>query len=203
MTPWISVARLVATAGIALVLLLSAGCTDSDTVPVDRLPSLVLQTSDLPSQFSRFDAGRQVQADFLPGPRADPSRFGRRDGWKARFRRRGDMRTSGPLVVESRADVFADNGGATDDLESYRQQYETSVHEARGAGRMLQDPDVGQDAVAMALVQPGNPGVQLFSVAWRQQNVTASVTVTGIAGRMRYAAVLPLVRAQAARIASP
>jgi hypothetical protein len=179
------------------------GCSDGETIPLESLSSMVLQANDLPRTFTQFDAGKQVQADFLPGPRSDPERFGRRGGWKCRFRRSGDAQTSGPLVVESRVDVFASADGAADDLEAYRDQYRATVRESRGAGRMLADPAVGDESVAMTLRQPGTPGIELYSVAWRQRNATASVTATGIARRLNYTAVKALVRAQARRVVPP
>ena len=193
-------ARAASCAAIALSLVVLPGCSGEETIPVERLSSMVLQASDLPRTFTQFDAGKQVQADFLPGPRTDPERFGRRDGWKSRFRRAGDAQTSGPLVVESRADLFGSAGGAADDLEAYREQFRATVRESRGAGRMLADPAVGDGSVAMALRQPGTPGIELYSVAWRRRNATASVTATGIARRLNYTAVIALVRAQARRV---
>jgi len=56
------------------------------SIEKSELPTLVLQPSDLPKAFSQFDEGRQVRIDAHPGPRGDPARFGRVDGWKARYR---------------------------------------------------------------------------------------------------------------------
>src|SRR3954464_2516488 len=103
---------------------LLAGCGGgTKTVPSSKLPKLVLQQADLRGPYTAFDVGRQTQLDWVPGPRSNPARFGRKDGWKARYNRPGSATTRGPLVVESRADVFKDAAGATKDLAAYRAQF--------------------------------------------------------------------------------
>jgi hypothetical protein len=98
--------------GVAAVLAVS-GCDGNDrSVDPERVERLVLLASDLTPQFALFDDGPVQRRDTPPGPREDPNRFDREVGWKARFRRPGASRTPGPLVVESRADVFAGTDGA-------------------------------------------------------------------------------------------
>ena len=93
-----------------------AGCAgDSDEpsgIPESALPSTVLQLDDLPAPFSQFDEGRQSRAEPTSRFRSDPIRFQRLGGWKARYRRPGSTTTAGPLVIESRADLFTDDEGA-------------------------------------------------------------------------------------------
>src|SRR4051794_39242643 len=101
---------------VTVVLLAACGGGGDDVVTPKQLPKLVLQPPDLPGAFTAFDVGRQVRLDQVAGPRADPSRFGREGGWKARYNRPGSPTTRGPLVVESRADVFKDAAGAAKDL---------------------------------------------------------------------------------------
>ena len=92
---------------VFLVVVVAAGCGSSAArITAKQLPPLGLQPRDLPSAFERFDEGAQVSLDRVPGPRYDTARFGRQGGWKARYRRAGTTATPGPLVVESRADVF-------------------------------------------------------------------------------------------------
>ena len=151
------------------------------------LPRVVLQPDDLPRAFTRFDEGRQIGADAPPG--ATPDRFGRSGGWKARYRRSGSTETRGPLVVESRADLFASADGAAKDLEAMRARL-------RG-GRAVAQPHLGDDAVASMLRQGG---VVFFTIGWRYENVTASVSVNGFAGRLSLADAVALARKQQQRI---
>ena len=184
--------------GVLLVLVVAAGCgSNSARIAVKQLPMLVLQPADLPPAFARFDEGEQVSLDRVPGPRYNPARFGRENGWKARYRRPGTTATPGPLVVESRADVFASSSGARDDLSAYRDQFEHAV-----AAHLIQAPRIGDSVVAMTQLQPGNPGIRFYSIAWRDANVTASVTANGFQGRLTLAQALALAQAQERHMAA-
>jgi hypothetical protein len=183
-------------AWLVTVVLLAACGGGAKTVPASQLPQLVLHESDLHGPFMAFDVGRQTQLDRVPGPRSAPARFGREGGWKARYNRPGSARTRGPLVVESRADVFKDAAGAAKDLAAYRAQF------ARQAGgRALRVGRVGAEAAAAMQQRPGRPAARFVSVAWRDGNVTASVTVNGFAPGLRPADAVALARAQERRIA--
>ncbi len=160
------------------------------------LAQLVLQPSDLTAAFTRFDVGRQVRADLPSGPRGDPRRFGREDGWKARYRRAGSPNTRGPLVVESRVDIFESEQGAGEDLEAHRAAESTS-----GSSQSLADPAIGDAAFASTILQ-GAAGsrVRFYLIAWRDENVTASVFVNGFDGKISLAEALALARRQQRRI---
>jgi hypothetical protein len=176
---------------VFLVVVVAAGCGSSAArITAKQLPTLVLQPHDLPSAFERFDEGAQVNLDRVPGPRYDTARFGRQGGWKARYRRAGTTATRGPLVVESRADVFGSSSDARDDLAAYRDQFAHAV-----AAHLLRAPQLGDDAVAMTQLQPGTPGVRSYSIAWRDANATGSVTANGFDGRLTFAQALALARA--------
>ena len=175
---------------VFLVVVVVAGCGSSAArITAKQLPTLVLQPADL-SAFERFDEGAQVNLDRVPGPRYDTARFGRQGGWKARYRRAGTTATQGPLVVESRADVFGSSSNARDDLAAYRDQFAHAV-----AAHLLRAPHLGDDAVAMTQLQPGTPGVRYYSIAWRVANATGSVTANGFDGRITFAQVIALARA--------
>jgi hypothetical protein len=181
--------RLIALAVVAAL----AGCGGSQSlVPTQKLPQLVLQPGDLPPAFEQFDGGRQVRLDAPPGPRADASRFGRENGWKARYHRGGGASTRGPLVVSSLADLFAQASGAEDDLDAYREQLA-----AVPGARLLADPQLADGAVASSSEQAG--GGRTYTVAWRDRNVTASLTVDGF--HVALGDALRLARAQERRIA--
>jgi hypothetical protein len=170
-----------------------AGCGGgAKTVPPSKLSKLVLQPADLHGPFTAFDVGRQTRLDLVAGPRSDPQRFGREGGWKARYNRPGSATTRGPLVVESRADVFKDDAGAAKDLAAYRAQF------ARQPGaRAIRVERVG--AATAATIQQG-AGTRSISVAWQDGNVTASITVNGFAAGLRPADALALARSQERRI---
>jgi hypothetical protein len=182
---------------VTVALLAACGGSATPTVPPSKLPKLVLQPQDLHGPFTAFDVGRQTRLDRVAGPRSDPERFGRQGGWKARYNRPGSATTRGPLVVESRADVFKDAAGATRDLAAYRAQF------ARQPGaRPFRVARLGAAATAVAQQRPGRPAARFVSVAWRDGNVTASVVVNGFAQGLRTADAVALARAQERRIAA-
>ena len=190
---------------LLLVIVLLAGClggNEAATIPGAAGPVLVLQPADLPAVFSQFDGGKLVRADFVPGPREDPQRFGRVGGWKARYRRSGDATTKGPLVVESRADLYGDAGGAEHDLDAYEEQFEQALAQNPGSARRLSSADLGEASVGYTLVQPGSPDLRHFTIAWRDENATASVSVSGFDRSLTLEQALALARAQQRRIRS-
>jgi hypothetical protein len=182
-----------------LVLVLGlAGCSfgsgDSAPIEVDELPRIVLQPEDLPPAFRRFDEGRQVLADNPGGSRSDRDRFGRRDGWKARYTRPGTQQTAGPLVVESRVDLFESSSGAEDDLQAARDDLTEDE-------QPIDEPGLGDESFGATVVQPGlGEGVRHYHVYWRSENVTAFINVNGFEGRLALEEVLELARKQHARI---
>jgi hypothetical protein len=188
---------------LAVVL---AGCAaldddaDEPAIPASALPAVVLQPDDLPAAFSRFDEGPLAIADAPVGDRADPQRFGREDGWKARYRRRGSEATAGPLVVESRADLFGGSGGAEREFDTHRDELELQV---RDASDLIEVEQLGTQAVALTQGSDGAPGTIVFhTVVWQYRNVSASVSANGFSGKLRLADVLALARAQQRRLAA-
>jgi hypothetical protein len=185
-----------------LVLVLGlAGCSigggDDATIDLDELPATVLQPEDVPAVFARFDEGRQVLADNPGGSRVDPNRFGRRDGWKARYHRSGTPRTAGPIVVESRVDLFESSSGAEDELEAAR----GDLREGELEWQPIDEPGLGDESFAGTLVQPGaGAGIRHYHVYWRSDNVMAFMNVNGFEGRLTLEEVLELARKQESRI---
>jgi hypothetical protein len=159
-------------------LALAAGCMGDGerAIEATALPTLVLQPDDLGERFVRFDEGPLARADFQPGPREDAGRFGRIDGWKARYRLAETGTPAGPLVAVSTADVFADEGGAERDMGAYREEFELARATASGMARTVNVPTVGQETFGASLEQAG---VFYYTIAWRFENVTASVLVQG------------------------
>lgn len=188
---------------ILVLFLLASGCSlgggNGATVEVRELSGLVLQPNDLPRVFVRFDEGRQALADNPGGSRADPARFGRQDGWKARYRRPGTPRTAGPLVIESRADVFESSSGSDEDLEAARRD----LKQAELEWQPIDEPGLGDESFAASLVQGGGTsGVRFYQVFWREANVTASLSLNGFEGRITLAETLALARKQERRISA-
>ena len=181
-----------------LVVLVATGCMSDSSSGTSReeLADLVLQQGDLPPVFQPFDEGRQVRADLPTGARANPDRFGRVEGWKARYRRPGTPQTSGPLVVESRVDLFESSEGAEDELEAHKLDQE----QAEGT-RLLDAPELGDEAFAATVTQSGaSSRVRFYLVAWREGDVAASLFVNGFDGKLTLAQVLELARKQQRRI---
>jgi hypothetical protein len=182
----------------ALVALGAAGCMsdDDEAAAIERsqLPQLVLQPRDLPAPWTQFDGGRQLRADAPTGERSDPTRFGRIEGWKARFRRPGSPTTRGPLVIESRADLFEGTDGAQSDFEAAKQALETS-------GRPFEMPDLGDESYGATAGDDTAGSVRFFTVVWTHDNVLATLSVNGFHGRLQANDVVELARKQQARIA--
>jgi hypothetical protein len=133
-----------------LLALVLGGCVvGKDEKQIDRaaVSKLVLAQADLSDAWVPFNSGRQVRADAPAGTRSNPQRFGRLDGWIARFRRPGSQQTSGPLVIESRADLFDSTDGARDELSTARSEVGTRIG-ARPVAEPLADPTIGDEAFA-------------------------------------------------------
>ncbi len=195
-----------ALAAIALAAVAAAACSPLDdeepAFSEALLPALVLQPDDLPPAFSQFDEGPLAIADAPVGDRSDPARFGRVGGWKARYRRPGSAETGGPLVVESRADLFEGSGGAEQELDAHREELEPqALHPSTLS--LVEIEELGDQAFALTQDAGDAAGtVVSHTVLWRYGNVTASVTANGFSGKIRPAHVLDLARAQQRRIAA-
>ena len=160
---------------------------DSQAVDAADLKGLVLQPDDLPRVFLRFDEGRQTRIDQPGGTLADVDRFGREDGWKARHRRPGSPSTKGPLVVESKVDVFNDSGGAQSELEAERDEVVEGLHLENGA------PKLGDESfVATGTQGSGRFAVRFYLVGWRHENAAATVLANGFEGKLTRTAVVEL-----------
>jgi hypothetical protein len=185
---------------VVLLVVLFAGCSLGDggsSIGQGELRQLVLQPSDLSRVFVRFDEGRQIMADSPGGMRADPDRFDRIEGWKARFRRAGTPETAGPLVVESRVDLFESPGGAREDFDAAR----TDLGESGVGWKPIDEPGLGDESFAATFVQGGLGAVRHYLVFWRDENATALLNANGFDGKFALADVLELARKQQRRIA--
>jgi hypothetical protein len=188
---------------LAALAVVVAGCAggdgDDQAVPATKMRLVVLQPADLSKAFVRFDEGPVRLADTPSGPRGDPQRFGREGGWKARYRRPGSPATEGPLVVESRIDLFDGEEGAKSEFDAYREELE---REAGAAAPWLDVPRIGDDALAATSGSGIANSVRVFRLVWRDGNATASIAANGFEGRLRLADVLELGRKQQRRIAA-
>jgi hypothetical protein len=177
---------------------LAACGSSSNNVSSNELNRLVLRERDVGLGFSSFYFGRQARLDTAGTSRSDPARFGRQGGWIARYHRAGSAKSRGPLVIESRADVFGGSRGARSELDAYRRDFAivpgTQV-------RSFSVTQLGTEAAGVTWVQPGALPVRSYSIAWRDRNVAASVTVQGFDGRFDRAAAVRLARAQERLIA--
>jgi hypothetical protein len=170
---------------------------DSAAIDKAELKGLVLQPSDLPEAFIRFDEGRQTRIDQPGGTLAEVDRFGRQDGWKARYRRPGSPATKGPLVVESKVDVFGDSDGAEKELAAER---EDIIEGLRVEGDA---PGLGDESfVATGTQGSGRFAVRSYLVGWRHENAAATVLANGFEGKFTRARAVELARKQQARLAA-
>ena len=131
-------------------------------------------------------------------------RFGRISGWKATYHRPGTAGTRGPLVIDSRIDLFRERAGASQDLEAYAAVLREELRPARAVrGERLSPPRIGDAALAWSMRQPAAAGaVRFFVVAWRYTNATASVAVNGFEGHVGLEDALSLARRQQRRLAA-
>jgi hypothetical protein len=181
---------------------LVGGCGHGTTSPhlsASALGKLVLQPTDLDG-LERFDVGRITRFDAPEGPRADLTRFGRIDGWKADYKTAGGSNTARALVVRSEVDLFGSEGGARRDLAAYTDQFR-AARAASPRSVQLFEPQVGDDAAGSALRQAGAPPLHVYTVAWVDGRVSASVTVNGFTAASK-AVVLRFARKQERRIAA-
>jgi hypothetical protein len=179
---------------VVLCVLALAACGGSGgraTVSRSELPDTVLKPSDVPKGWSQFANGEQVRLDAHPGPRQDPTRFGRESGWIARYR--------GSSVVESRSDLFASASGAKKDLAAYKDELKEGIPGSGGTPKLLTAPVRVGDAFVFGLLRQGPQVFMTF--AWSRANATASVTVEGRGSSTRVADVVALVRKQDRRLA--
>jgi hypothetical protein len=182
-----------------LLVAIAAGCArggEEQLLQQSQLPQLVLKPADLDKEWTQFDEGRQLRADALPGARSDPNRFERQGGWKARFRRPGSPATVGPLVVESRADLFAAVSGAEEDFDAAVD----ALEQGAAPSRPVETLDLGDEARLFA-TGGGEPGaLTTVTIAWREQNVVAVMTANGFSGKLVPAQVVALARKQQQRL---
>lgn len=181
---------------LALVVLGVGACRheEGSSLEAADLRGVVLQPGDLSREFEQFDEGRLRASEQPEGRDSDPARFGRVEGWKARYRRAGAAGEKGLFVIESRADLFAGDGAA-DELQSLRPL-------SQRAGRTeLEAPAVGNEAFAWSAVQPGaEHDVVTLGVVWRRDEVVSAVSGTGFSGGVGIEDVVRLARKQDARI---
>ena len=181
-----------------LVAVTVAACESSTTIPSDKLSKLVLSEQDLPAGFASFYSGSQVRLDNQGTVRSDASRYGREGGWIIRLRRSDQTATAGPLVVESRADLFKDSGGAKSDLAAYRVLFSRT---SGGDLKTLVVSGVGDETLGITFIQAGGRTLRYYRIAWRYRNATASILVEGFDGELTLAEALALARKQDKRIA--
>jgi hypothetical protein len=180
-------------AGFAIVLL--AACDSGSTIGASKLSQLVLAESDMPG-FASFYKGPQVRLDNQGTNRADASRYGREGGWIIRLRRTDSTTTSGPLVVESRADLFKTTDGARSDFSAYQSLLSKAGSDQKG----FDVRGLGQDSKGVTFTQAGGRTLRFFRIAWRDRNATASILVEGFDGDITEAEATALARKQEKRI---
>jgi hypothetical protein len=189
-----------------VVAALAAGCDGDDSQPSGQaeaqaresgLKASVLQPEDLPPAFIQFDEGVQVRADLPRSPaRGSPTRFGRVQGWKARFRRPGSTQTPGPLVIESRVDLFKTADGARKELAAYGRDLPEGL-------RVLESNHTGLGDASFTATGRQGAGqfvVRFYLIAWRVGDMTASVLVNGFEGKLKQAHADELARKQQRRM---
>jgi len=190
------------------VVLAGPGCSafggskrGSEPLSEAQLGQLVVLPADIEAALpgtalTQFDGGPLTANDAVPGPRADESRFERRTGWKARYRRADAGATRGVLVVESRVDEFTDSKGAGSDLAAYATELEEAAR-SHGGALLPVVATIGAKTVASSYdLQALSGRVRYYTVAWRHGRLTASVTISGFDGTSLDAAIALARRVQ-------
>ena len=193
-----------ATLGRLLALILVAGLVgcmsgdDSGPLTAEDAPDLVLQPDDLPAGYVQFDLGPSGRADSYPRANADPARFDRLDGWKARYRLPGNAEGVGPAVIDSRVDVFENEAGAEADFAELQEGLRSTLNGAD----VEELPDFGDEAVVATLVQgTGQFASEFVYLAWREANATGFLTFNG-GESLSLGNLVGLARKQEQRIAA-
>lgn len=191
---WAPSRLLIGFLGIAIVLL--AACDTGSTIGTSKLSQLVLTDSDMPT-FTSFYNGSQVRLDNEGTNRSDAGRFGREGGWIIRFHPTASAATTGPLLVESRADLFKSASGAQSDFALYK-----SALLATNGGDQKEIVVTGltQDSIGVTFTQPGGKTLRFYRIAWRDRNATASVTVEGFDGEITQDQAIAIAKKQEAHI---
>jgi hypothetical protein len=171
---------------LAVALLAGCGSHAPGGIPPWKARTLVLQPPDLPPGFRSIGAGAQ---NPFTARDTDPKRFGRKGGWYADYRRAPGA-AAGPLIVQSQVDVFGDAKGAHRELEADRARLR--------AARPIPVAQIGDESFAAAVEGTGAPGALIYTFVWRRQNVTSSLVVTGLRGKLRLSQAVPLARRAAA-----
>jgi hypothetical protein len=184
---------------LCLVTVVLAACGGGGrTVASADLSSLVLGQKDV-GAFASFYDGPQIGLDNAGTVRSDPQRYGREGGWVSRYHRGGSPSTPGPLVIESRADVFKNADGAKTDLAAYADVLKATpgAHLER-----LGSLKIGDGGVGVTFVQASSKPLRFYRIAWRDRNVTASVLVEGFDGKLGFDQALGFARKQERLISS-
>ena len=190
-------ARILLLCFVALTLA-ACGGSGGHTVAAGQLSSLVLRQKDVGGAFASFYDGPQVNLDNAGTVRADPQRYGREGGWIARYHRGGSPSTRGPLVIESRVDIFKDAAGAKTDLLAYSDV----LKKMPGAHLLRLTQQIGDGAVGVTFSQASAKPLRFYRIAWRDRNVTASVILEGFDGHLGLDQAMTLALNQERLIAS-
>ncbi|MDP8956118.1 MAG: hypothetical protein M3N24_04060 [Actinomycetota bacterium] len=181
---------------IAIALLLicavASACTGSTLISSERASSLVLQPGDVPPGLARFDFGPE-------NPQGRPFAGNREAGLRAasvaRYRQVDPSDTEGPVVVESRAEVFAGKDEASAQLER-------KISAAAPRGRPVSVPKIGDQTVARTFTQRATPvDARFFVIVWQHVNAVGLITVQGFDGNVQLRDAVSLALAQQRRMA--
>jgi hypothetical protein len=175
---------------VALVLVaLTAGCGGAATpdVPAGAAKTLVLQPRDLSRGFVSIGSGEENPLAAIDDREGPPK--GRTASWYADYRRPGGVAAPGPLIVQSRVEVFDGRGSA-------EVAYSSAYHRISATRTVAR---LGDESGAAGQT---SPGAQIYRIVWRRANVVAALVVTGLEHRLTLAQSARLAHAQDARIAA-
>ena len=147
--------------------------------------------------FTAFENGTQVRLDNEGTNRTDPARFGREGGWIVRLRPTDSAARKGPLLVESRADLFKASDGAKSDFAAYITQLSANNG---GDQKTFGVAGLAQDSRGITFTQPGGKTLRFYRIAWRDRNATASILVEGFDGDITQAQAIDLAKKQETHI---
>ena len=188
-----------------LVLALAAcsgGARHHGSLRASQLSRLVLQSSDLPDYYDLAGAGRPVGNELREVDRTDPTRFGRKGAWSARFKQFAFSARPGPFEIHSRVDLFTSSRGAKKDFDAYRRTSETLLQLGQEQKSGFESANVGDEGFVNSVVDgTGSNATRYVLVVWRDRNVTASVNANGFVRKTTLGDVLEIARRQERHIA--
>lgn len=188
-----------ATGLVACALVITAcGAHTAEPLSDEQLQTLVLQSADLPRTLERFSSDHELRSEQSPILEGDSGRFGRQNGWVARYRRSGNPRLRGPLTVASTIEMFGRSAGASKYLHAVEKR-DREVASLTGL-KELRVSAIGATSHGLESAHAPRGSIRYVIVTWREGRFVGIVSASGYAELMSARDVVALARSQEKRV---